>query len=432
MAKTGLKDFWRQRTSFRFLFVLTVILAMLAIAIAGTFVVQNQARLEGRHELRAVIALAALERSLLDAETGQRGYLLTGRKDYLVPFAEAQGRLAAARRDVDQYVGHDRYGRKVRDLRSLHQLIDQKMEELKETVGLRAKGERNRAIEIVATNIGKRSMDNIRYRIEALTEGARQRQNAALNRFDSWRNLLAPLFVILIFSIVLLMFFGLRTQRQVVVIEAEAAQASALREANRRADLLTRELNHRVKNLFSVVLAIITLSARRRPQYDDMAEDLTSRIHALSLAHSVSQGTEVTQEVPLRDVFARTLEPYADLADGKVMLDGPDIFLPVGKVTPIGLITHELATNAAKYGALSWEEGRVSIRWDWGVGDDGAHVILEWVETGGPPVSSQDGAAEKAGFGSTMLDLCVKQLHGQMERAWPASGAVVRIVWPQE
>jgi two-component sensor histidine kinase len=156
--------------------------------------------------------------------------------------------------------------------------------------------------------------------------------------------------------------------------------------------------------------------------------DIRARIHALSLAHAASQGAQAGARVALGPVIAKTMEPYADEDGRRVRVNGPEVELPVRMVTPIGLIVHELATNAIKYGALSVEDGAVDISWEIAPdGEAGPQLALSWIERGGPPVA---GTAGGGGFGSQMTQLAASQLGGAIEREWPTTGAVARVRFP--
>ena len=127
--------------------------------------------------------------------------------------------------------------------------------------------------------------------------------------------------------------------------------------------------------------------------------------------------------------------PYADDGGLRVRTHGPEVDLRVSMVTPIGLIIHELATNAVKYGALSVQDGTVDIRWevapgrDAGNGEDaGPELRLEWTERGGPP--PPEAARGVGGFGVRMTTLAAGQLGGTILRDWPSSGAVITIAFP--
>ena len=162
---------------------------------------------------------------------------------------------------------------------------------------------------------------------------------------------------------------------------------------------LTRELNHRVKNTLANVLSIVALTRRRASDIDDFAESLTGRVRALSATHDLLSQSDWTN-APIRDVVRSELAPYMADNESHVTIDGPDINLAPNDALSLGLAIHELATNAAKYGALGSIEGRVFVNWHL-VSPEVAEV--NWREAGGPPVK----APEKRGFGRDLLEKIV-------------------------
>jgi two-component sensor histidine kinase len=172
------------------------------------------------------------------------------------------------------------------------------------------------------------------------------------------------------------------------------------------------------------------MSGRKQAASREVVDDIRARIRALSLAHSASQGSSGTSRVDLGPVIAKTMEPYADDDGQRVRISGPAIDLPARMVTPIGLIVHELATNAVKYGALSAEGGTVAIGWELDAGASPPVLVMTWNEAGGPPVDAGAAAAPSAGFGSQMTTLAAGQLGGTIDREWPAAGAAVRLKFP--
>ena len=201
--------------------------------------------------------------------------------------------------------------------------------------------------------------------------------------------------------------------------EAEAARVEA-EAALDRSELLGRELNHRVKNLFSVIGSIVSLSGRSTPEARDVLDTIRQRINALAVAHTISQGQLETEAVPLARIVEATLAAHDR---GTIDTDGPEVMLPFEAVTPMGLILHELTTNAVKYGALSVEGGRISV--EWSLSDD--TVRLDWREAGGPAL---DGPPTKRGFGSTMMRQAERQLGAEVERRWAEDGLRVTLVFP--
>ncbi|MCW1429753.1 CHASE domain-containing protein [Novosphingobium sp. JCM 18896] len=162
---------------------------------------------------------------------------------------------------------------------------------------------------------------------------------------------------------------------------------------------LTRELNHRVKNTLANVLSIVALTRRRSVDLDDFAESLTGRIRALSATHDLLSQSDWT-DAPVAEIVRSELAPYMGEKDGHIDMAGPAINLAPNDAMSLGLAIHELATNAAKYGALSTTQGRVYIEWRL-IAPDVAE--LHWREAGGPPVV----APRKRGFGRDLLEKIV-------------------------
>ncbi|MGZ3257059.1 MAG: CHASE domain-containing protein [Croceibacterium sp.] len=162
---------------------------------------------------------------------------------------------------------------------------------------------------------------------------------------------------------------------------------------------LTRELNHRVKNTLANVLSIIALTRRRATNLDDFVEGLDGRIRALSATHDLlTQSDWGTTQI--RAVVDAELAPYRQVDEHRIAITGPDIPLAPNDALSLGLAIHELATNAAKYGALTRAGGEVSIQWDLIAP---RRVRLEWKERGGPPVKATRGR----GFGTDLIEKIV-------------------------
>ena len=164
-------------------------------------------------------------------------------------------------------------------------------------------------------------------------------------------------------------------------------------------DSLNRELNHRVKNTLANVMSIIALTRRRYDNVEVFAEMLSGRIRALSATHDLlSQGE--WSNASLRAVIESEVAPYRGGDGDHVELDGPDIELRPNDALSLGLAIHELATNAAKYGALSVPEGKVTVEWAF---DGPERAEVWWREAGGPPVTPP----EQRGFGMQLIERIV-------------------------
>jgi len=194
-------------------------------------------------------------------------------------------------------------------------------------------------------------------------------------------------------------------------------------------EVLSRELSHRIKNIFAVLNGLIGLSARQFPGVADFARQLQDRIAALGRAHNFVRphGEDSAPRMgpsTLKALLVELLNPYPALDEGRLVIEVDDLPIDDRAATPIGLVFHELATNAAKYGALSMPDGRVRLA---STVQDGK-VRLTWEEQGGPPVS---GPPESLGFGSRLTEMSiVRQLGGTIERLWSRDGLRVVIEIP--
>ena len=174
-------------------------------------------------------------------------------------------------------------------------------------------------------------------------------------------------------------------------------------------ELMLREMNHRVKNLFAVIAGMTTIAARSHDDVRSFADDLRHRIAALGSAHSLASPAGRPHAVGLDDIVATTLAPYRDHA--RIEIDGPVVALDRSCLSPLALILHEWATNSMKYGALgSGGERNLQVRWQ--VGDDG--IVLTWTEDAG---AMRDREPGKRGFGSVLVETSVRQLRGALNSA---------------
>ncbi len=162
---------------------------------------------------------------------------------------------------------------------------------------------------------------------------------------------------------------------------------------------LTRELNHRVKNTLANVLSILSLTRRRSNTLDEFAHSLEGRIRALSATHDLLTQSE-WGTTPLRSVIEAELAHVGSGHGDQVNLSGPAVELAPNDALSFGQAIHELATNAAKYGALSDDHGAVSV--DWRLVQP--HLVeIEWQESGGPQVSG----TQQSGFGTDLIQKIV-------------------------
>ena len=183
-------------------------------------------------------------------------------------------------------------------------------------------------------------------------------------------------------------------------------------------ETLTREMNHRVKNVFALTEGLLRQTLRSSATKEEMAEALSGRLHALSSAHWLVLRDNASQQgaLDLHSLAAAILAPHGhgDILSivGEALTCGETV------ASSIALVLNELATNSAKYGALATDVGRVSVKWDF-IGD---LFELTWTESGGPPVS----APTRSGFGSKLIETTiVRQFKGSVDYRWQPEGLAV-------
>jgi len=204
------------------------------------------------------------------------------------------------------------------------------------------------------------------------------------------------------------------------------------RRAAEERELVAQELSHRIKNIFAVLTGIISLSARSTPEAKPFADQLRQRIFALGEAHDFVRPHSHFSSAPdgqgaLSALIRRLVRAYEEGAEGqRFVFEGDDIGIDDAAATPLALLFHELATNAAKYGALSHPQGRVVIT----ATREGENYRLEWKEKGGPEVAEPPAVN---GFGTRLVGLSVEgQMRGTLERHWEPDGLRVVTVVPVE
>jgi two-component sensor histidine kinase len=184
--------------------------------------------------------------------------------------------------------------------------------------------------------------------------------------------------------------------------------------------LLMSEINHRAKNMLSLVQAIARQTAAR--DHEDFIERFTERIQALAANQDLLVQDE-WQGVDVKDLVRAQLAHFADPVGSRIAVQGPAVRLNSAAAQAIGLALHELATNAGKYGALSVDAGRVEVGWRL----DGNIFAMSWTESKGPPVSQP----KRRGFGSTVVDPMVRQtVNGDVHLDFIPSGVVWNLTCP--
>jgi len=200
-----------------------------------------------------------------------------------------------------------------------------------------------------------------------------------------------------------------------------------LKAAEQRQRLLFDELNHRVKNTLAIVQSLAQHTQRSKSDPVEFTRAFGDRIMSLSRAHDVLAQT-AWEGASLDKIAKAVLEPFAGPAC-RIVITGEAVHLPASTTITFALMLNELATNAAKYGALSTNVGRVEIGWTVSppvAGGEGLIVDLIWQERDGPPVSPP----EHRGFGSRLLAASAQQIKGELEAQFAPGGLRVRIRFP--
>lgn len=199
------------------------------------------------------------------------------------------------------------------------------------------------------------------------------------------------------------------------------------RQAEEAQRLLLREMDHRVKNLFTLASSVVSLSARSADSVESLAAAVRDRLsalaqaHALTLTNRMSLAPAATPSTTLQELIRTILRPYAGSTDDgteRATISGADVTISGSSLTSLALLLHEFATNAAKYGAFSTPSGRVEIE----CLATADKFEMTWRERGGPPVEP----ATSEGFGSLIARATVRgQLGGDMTREWDPEGLTI-------
>jgi PAS domain S-box-containing protein len=215
-------------------------------------------------------------------------------------------------------------------------------------------------------------------------------------------------------------FEGAGDERRAVSFVGTLQDITERKEREEKVHLLMREINHRAKNMLSVVDAIAHQTATKAPE--DFVERFSERIQALSANQDLLVRNE-WNGVEIEDLVRAQLAHFADLIGSRIAVHGPRLRLKAASAQAIGLALHELATNAGKYGALSTDAGRVVVRW----GTDGDSFSMSWTERDGPSVS----APKRRGFGTIVMEaMAERSVDGAVDLDYATSGVSWRLTCP--
>lgn len=415
---------WTARWINAALVAVTALAMLLVVLLVIRTVDSERAQRAQAQRTSAVLdELTDISRASLNAETGHRGYMLTLDRRYLAPYFGGRDQIEPSLRRLRALLEPRADARQLALLDQVEVLSRAKFAELERGVTLVGNGDLIEARRLILTDEGQVAMERLRRAIRELERIELAVLTNAVGETERAESRVMPLLGGLLALLAISLIAAARLIARSARAEAVAAQAEALEKARDRADLLARELNHRVKNLFAVVLAIVKLSARDAPQAQDVTAAIAERIRALLKAHDVSQGDLGQAEVSLATLIETTLAPYRSPAL-TASVRGPEITLQARSITPVGLMLHEMTTNAVKYGAWSRPGGAIAIDWE----RAGAEIVLNWRESGAELAE----IPTRQGFGSLLMTSSARQLGASVEREFTAAGALITIRFPAD
>jgi PAS domain S-box-containing protein len=213
---------------------------------------------------------------------------------------------------------------------------------------------------------------------------------------------------------------------QVVGCMVMLTDITARKRAEEHQQVLLAELSHRVKNTLASVRSIARQTLQHAPSFEAFQGAFEGRLKALARAHGLLTQSGWS-EAELGNLIRQTVLPYLSARAESVSLSGPAAYLPPRQVVTMMLVMHELAVNAAKYGALSQENGRVAIEWT--IDREGSERLLHlrWTERGGPPVR----APERMGFGIALIERSIAhELDGHTSLEYGPEGLACEMHFP--
>lgn len=410
--------------------VFATIVAVLIAAVAATALYTSVKFAEAEKSARIAIqdatayssALDRLKDTVLDAETGQRGYMLTGDRDYLQPYLRAK-RLIEGFEDEGWEIAAMRGG----EDEELRKLVTNKLTELDETIRLFDAGSPQAALTIIQTDRGQEMMAEIRQMVRGRQAEANEQAEIARSRVENYNErsglvskLLALLLVLASVMGVFTLFQWFRMRR----VEEEVEEAVDTAE---RIEVIAHELDHRMKNLFAVAQGMLRQSARGRGEaVKDFAEEATSRLRAMSHAYSATRELDEARSLSKSVIIDRVVRSQL-LDQHRVDIQGDDGDVTDKAVSPLALILHEWTTNALKYGAWKPDadpNGPSDVRISWRTTEGGDYELL-WDEQ---HERRENSIPEASGYGSKLIKACAAQLGGKVDYDWHDAGVRIRLI----
>ena len=377
---------------------------------------EERTRLVFQDAVTQVRALDTLEDAVLDAETGQRGYLLTGDRAYLEPYLAGRVTLEGLTGPVWQGARDAEVGPT-----ELRRLVDMKMEELAQTIALFDAGSPRAALSVVETDRGRELMSDIRAEISlrrAEAEAQAEQSTAVLRRYADQTGLITVMLAILLGMGIVMGAVSLYLWNRHLRAVETAEEATGAVE---RIEVIAHELNHRMKNMFAVAQAMLRQSARGRGMdVEGFADIACSRMTAMSQAYTLTPSGSGHRIMETDDLIRQVVRAQI-LDHHRLTLKGTSVSISEDAITPLALILHEWTTNALKYGAWGPECGNdpkagvtISV-----AADETSGFKLTWDEA-----CNRMGQAKpkSKGYGSKLIQACAAQLGGTIKTRWHDNG----------
>ncbi|CAM3720595.1 CHASE3 domain-containing protein [Litorimonas haliclonae] len=362
-----------------------------------------------------------IQLALVETETAKRGYVISEDSEDLHAFNDGIKDYRAAIENLNTTLHGVKTPVQVKLIFNVEQLSEEKIADMVRIVDLAQQERRVEAVDLIRNGDGKTLMGQIRQNLDALYEIERGlMEDSMANTRDiqkrSFRRLLAMGGgVLLLLSCIIYLFV------RAVSLDQTLDLLEKVDAERQRSDLLSKELNHRVKNLFAVITSIVRLTGRNEKHTDIAIRKITDRILALSRAHTLTVSEDNKDVTDLETLIRALLSPY-ETASRDYKIEGAYLELTQSTLTPLGLLLHELATNALKYGAWSTDKGgSINVAWkiealEESDTPEAVIVTLFWNESSNSALKITH--FEESGFGFRMMTMSMRQLDGEINREW--------------
>lgn len=411
-----------------------VAIGVVALAVVLAAWINLQAQHTAERVTRAIALREHAERflgHLRDAETGQRGYLLTGLASYLQPFTEGRGAVLPALETLDRLVEGDPDQQK--RVAALREHLQRKLDELDSTVALTRAGRQPEALAVIRQGKGIGAMDALRDLVQQLQHAENVRL-VSLNRNEERRRLLASVGIVV--ALAGLAFAAwqqlrIRQRRSLSLAESNAELERLVGDRTRelenerlRIEALLRDVNHRVGNNLAMVSALLSFQSRqsREPAVRAALHQAQSRIQAIAAGQRRLRLDLETDEIEARPYMEDLLAEIGKAAEGRpieIALAMDEIRLPGRDAVSFVVIVNELVTNAIKHAFTDGLPGRIVIRFEEVVGEDAPALALT-VEDDGIGMPAE---VEAKGLGQTVIASLLRSMRATMTACPLAPGA---------